>query len=80
MPRWSAPAPEARGHRPRKGFGWLSTHGSGVGGDAITSGIEGAWVNTPTDMVRATTSRLLLDYDYELVQLGPAGAHQWQPV
>ncbi|WP_421846880.1 catalase/peroxidase HPI [Novosphingobium sp.] len=71
------PAPEA-GDITAQGFGWLSTHGSGVGGDAITSGIEGAWVNTPTEW-SGNYFRLLLDYEYELVR-SPAGAHQWQPI
>ena len=71
------PAPEAADIT-AQGFGWLSTHASGKGGDAITSGIEGAWVNTPTEW-SANYFRLLLDYDYELVR-SPAGAHQWQPI
>jgi len=71
------PAPESADIT-AQGFGWLSSHGSGVGGDAITSGIEGAWVNTPTEWSE-NYFRLLLDYDYELV-CSPAGAHQWQPV
>ncbi len=61
-----------------QGFGWSNRHGSGVGADAITSGIEGAWVNTPTTWSE-NYFRLLLDYDYELVH-SPAGAQQWQPV
>ncbi len=61
-----------------QGFGWLSTHGSGVGGDAITSGLEGSWSSTPTAW-NGNYFRLLLDYDYELVH-SPAGAQQWQPV
>ncbi|MEJ6011721.1 catalase/peroxidase HPI [Novosphingobium aquae] len=60
------------------GLGWLSTYESGVGRHTITSGIEGSWVNTPTEW-SANYFRLLLDYDYELVK-SPAGAHQWQPV
>nr|WP_294846620.1 catalase/peroxidase HPI [uncultured Sphingomonas sp.] len=60
------------------GLGWISTHGSGKGGDAITSGLEGAWVNTPTEWSN-NFFRLLLDYDYELVR-SPAGAQQWQPI
>ncbi|MBX9885162.1 MAG: catalase/peroxidase HPI [Novosphingobium sp.] len=71
------PAPEAA-EITAQGFGWLSTNGSGVGGDAITSGIEGAWVNTPTEW-SGNYFRLLLDYDYELVR-SPAGAQQWQPI
>ena len=35
----------------QQGFGWANRHGSGVGSDAITSGIEGSWVNTPTEYV-----------------------------
>ena len=60
------------------GLGWLSTHGSGKGGDAITSGIEGAWTPTPTswDM---TYFDVLYGYDWDLVK-SPAGAFQWQPV
>ena len=60
------------------GFGWISTHGSGLGDDTITSGIEGSWTPTPTtwDM---TYFDMLLDHEYELVK-SPAGAKQWQPV
>ena len=61
------------------GFGWTSSaeHG-GIGEHAVTSGIEGSWVNTPTTWSE-NYFRLLLDYDYELVH-SPAGAQQWQPV
>ena len=62
-----------------QGFGWVSGHESGgIGEHTVTSGIEGAWTNTP---VRWSENyfRLLLDYDYELVQ-SPAGANQWQPI
>jgi catalase-peroxidase len=61
-----------------QGLGWLSSFESGVGEHAITSGIEGAWVNTPTQWSE-NYFRLLLDYDYELVR-SPAGAQQWQPI
>jgi len=44
----------------------------------VTSGLEGSWVNTPTQWSE-NFFRLLLDYDYELVR-SPAGAQQWQPV
>lgn len=61
-----------------QGFGWLSTHESGIGDHTITSGIEGAWTPTPItwDM---TYFDMLLDHEYELVR-SPAGAKQWQPV
>ncbi len=61
-----------------QGFGWSSSHGSGMGEHTITSGIEGAWVNTPTTWSE-NYFRLLLDYEYELVR-SPAGAQQWQPI
>ena len=62
-----------------QGFGWVSNqdHG-GIGEFAVTSGIEGSWVNTPTEWTE-NYFRLLLDYDYELVH-SPAGAQQWQPI
>ncbi|HYJ83658.1 MAG TPA: peroxidase family protein, partial [Allosphingosinicella sp.] len=61
-----------------QGLGWASAHESGFGEHTITSGIEGSWVNTPTEWSE-NYFRLLLDYDYELVR-SPAGAQQWQPV
>jgi catalase-peroxidase len=61
-----------------QGLGWISTHASGVGRDAITSGIEGAWKPNPTrwDMGYFET---LFGYEWELTK-SPAGAHQWKPV
>jgi catalase-peroxidase len=62
-----------------QGFGWVSGHESGgIGEHTVTSGIEGAWTNTPVTWSEKYF-RLLLDYDYELVQ-SPAGANQWQPI
>ena len=61
-----------------QGLGWASAYESGMGEHTITSGIEGAWVNTPTEWSE-NYFRLLLDYDYELVR-SPAGAQQWQPI
>src|SRR5690349_2944827 len=61
-----------------QGLGWASAHESGFGEHTITSGIEGAWVNTPTQWSE-NYFRLLLDYEYELVR-SPAGAQQWQPI
>ena len=61
-----------------QGLGWSSGHESGMGEHTITSGIEGSWVNTPTQWSE-NYFRLLLDYEYELVR-SPAGAQQWQPI
>jgi catalase-peroxidase len=60
-----------------QGLGWISTHGSGKAGDAITSGIEGAWKPKPTtwDMGYLET---LFGFEWELTK-SPAGAHQWRP-
>ncbi|NUT01212.1 MAG: catalase/peroxidase HPI [Sphingomonas sp.] len=59
-------------------LGWASAYESGIGEHTITSGIEGSWVNTPTQWSE-NYFRLLLDYEYELVR-SPAGAQQWQPI
>ena len=58
-----------------QGLGWSSTHGSGNGVDAITSGIEVTWTTTPT---RWSTDFLehLFGFEWEL-EKSPAGAHQW---
>ena len=61
-----------------QGLGWASAHESGFGEHTITSGIEGSWVNTPTQW-SDNYFRLLLDYEYELVR-SPAGAQQWQQI
>jgi catalase-peroxidase len=61
-----------------QGLGWQSGHGSGMGDDTITSGLEGAWTPHPTKW-GMDYWHMLLDYDYELVR-SPAGAKQWQPV
>ncbi|RYY10088.1 MAG: catalase-peroxidase, partial [Alphaproteobacteria bacterium] len=61
-----------------QGMGWVSSHGTGMGDDTITSGIEGAWTPTPITWDQ-TYWDMLLDHEYELVK-SPAGANQWQPV
>ena len=60
------------------GFGWHNVHGTGKGGDAITSGIEGPWTANPTKWDNGYFD-LLFKYDWELVK-SPAGAHQWHPI
>jgi catalase-peroxidase len=59
------------------GLGWLSTWKSGKGGDAITSGIEGAWTPNPIKWDGGYFD-MLLGYEWELHK-SPAGAHQWHP-
>ena len=60
------------------GLGWISEHGSGHGGDTITSGIEGSWTATPTQWDMGYFD-LLFGYDWDLVK-SPAGAWQWVPI
>ena len=60
-----------------QGFGWLSKHGSGKGGDAITSGLEGAWKPNPTTWDNGYFDTLF-GYEWELTK-SPAGAYQWTP-
>ncbi len=57
--------------------GWLSTFGSGKGNQAITSGIEGAWTETPTQWDNNYLKNLF-ELEWELTK-SPAGAHQWKP-
>nr|WP_255482911.1 catalase/peroxidase HPI [Marinobacterium marinum] len=59
------------------GLGWLSSHGSGKGRDAITSGIEGAWTPTPTQWDNSYFDTLF-GHEWEKVK-SPAGAWQWRP-
>ncbi|MGW7069782.1 catalase/peroxidase HPI [Streptomyces sp. NPDC054855] len=59
----------------QQGFGWKNTHGTGVGPDATTSGLEVIWTTTPTQWGHDFFKHLF-EYDYELTQ-SPAGAHQW---
>jgi catalase-peroxidase len=60
-----------------QGLGWKSTYGTGVGADAITSGLEVTWTNHP---VRWDNEffEILFGYEWELFK-SPAGANQWRP-
>ena len=60
------------------GFGWTSSYGSGLGRDAITSGIEGAWTANPTQWDNGYFD-LLFGYEWELTK-SPAGAHIWHAI
>ncbi|MGW6975637.1 catalase/peroxidase HPI [Streptomyces sp. NPDC054952] len=61
----------------QQGIGWRNTHGSGVGVDAFTSGLEGAWTSEPTKWDNGYLDNLFR-YDWELTT-SPAGAKQWTP-
>lgn len=63
----------------KQGFGWISTHGSGKGRDAITSGVEGAWTTNPIAWDNGYFD-LLFKYEdsWKLIK-SPAGANQWTP-
>lgn len=58
-----------------QGLGWTSTHKSGRGVDAITSGIEGPWTACPIQWDMGYFD-VLFGYDWELTK-SPAGAHIW---
>ncbi|HEU5001934.1 MAG TPA: catalase/peroxidase HPI [Actinomycetota bacterium] len=70
------PEPEAAPLE-EQGLGWHSSYASGKGGDAITSGLEGAWTNHPTTWDNGFLENLY-GYEWELTK-SPAGANQWKP-
>ncbi|HKY21297.1 MAG TPA: catalase/peroxidase HPI, partial [Vicinamibacterales bacterium] len=70
------PEPEAASLE-QQGCGWRNSFGSGKGGDTITSGLEGAWSNTPTKWSNGFLDNLY-KYEWELTK-SPAGAFQWTP-
>mmetsp|Transcript_47781 Transcript_47781/g.93313 ORF Transcript_47781/g.93313 Transcript_47781/m.93313 type:complete len:707 (+) Transcript_47781:134-2254(+) len=71
------PAPEGAPME-EMGMGWKCSHGTGRGGDTISSGIEGAWTAHPTQWDNGYFD-LLFGYEWEL-EKSPAGALQWRPV
>ena len=71
------PDPEAADVE-EQGLGWRNSQGKGVGRDAITSGIEGAWTTHPTKFDNGYFE-MLFNHDWELKK-SPAGAWQWEPV
>jgi len=57
------------------GLGWTSAFGSGKGADAITSGLEVTWSQTPTKWSNHFFENLFA-FEWELSK-SPAGANQW---
>ncbi len=74
--KYVGPEPEGAGIE-SQGLGWKNTFGSGKGAHTITSGIEGAWTNNPTQWDNGYFENLF-GYEWELTK-SPAGAHQWTP-
>ena len=60
-----------------QGLGWKNSFGTGKGGDAITSGLEGAWTKNPVQWDNGFFDNLF-GYEWVLTK-SPAGAHQWTP-
>ncbi len=79
----AAPAPAHIGPEPEaaplalQGLGWKNSFGTGKGAHTITSGLEGAWSNTPTKWSNGFLDNLY-NYEWELTK-SPAGAFQWTP-
>jgi catalase-peroxidase len=70
------PEPEAAPIE-EQGLGWKNKFGTGKGDDAITSGLEVIWTNTPTKWSN-NFFRILFSHEWELTK-SPAGANQWKP-
>ena len=70
------PEPEAAPIE-EQGLGWASSFRSGVGGDAIGSGLEVTWTKTPTQWSNNFFENLF-GFEWELTK-SPAGCYQWKP-
>ena len=70
------PEPEAASIE-SQGLGWKSDFGTGVGKDAVTSGLEVIWTSNPTKWDNGYLENLY-GYEWELTA-SPTGAHQWKP-
>ncbi|OBK76632.1 catalase/peroxidase HPI [Mycobacterium sp. 1274761.0] len=60
----------------QQGLGWKCPFGSGKGADAVTSGLEVVWTNTPTKWSNAYLE-ILYGNEWELTK-SPAGAWQFE--
>jgi catalase-peroxidase len=74
--KYVGPEPEAAPIE-EQGLGWKNSYGTGVGKDAITSGLEVIWSSTPTKWSNDYFENLF-KYEWELTT-SPAGAYQWKP-
>lgn len=76
-PSLLGPDPEAADVE-EQGLGWNNKTKRGIGHDAVTSGLEGAWTTHPTTFDDGYFS-LLFKYEWESKK-SPAGAYQWEPI
>ncbi len=60
-----------------QGLGWANSYGTGKGGDAVTSGLEGTWTPSPVTWDNSFFETLF-GYEWQKVK-SPAGAWQWIP-
>jgi catalase-peroxidase len=74
--KYLSPEPEGAAME-EQGFGWANSFGTGKGGDAISSGLEGAWTTNPIQWDNDYFD-VLFKYEWELTK-SPAGAIQWTP-
>ena len=74
--KYKGPEPEGAGIG-EQGLGWASSYGCGTAGDAIGSGLEGAWTDDPVVWDNGYFENLF-KYEWELTK-SPAGANQWTP-
>ncbi len=74
--KYVGPEPEGASIE-EQGLGWKNTYGSGKGDDAIGSGLEVIWTQTPTKWSNNFFANLF-GYEWELTK-SPAGAYQWKP-
>ena len=70
------PEPEAASIE-QQGFGWKNSFGSGKAGDAISSGLEGAWTTNPVKWDNGYFDNLF-GHEWELIR-GAGGGKQWAP-
>jgi catalase-peroxidase len=75
-PEFIGPEPEAAPIEDQ-GLGWKNSVNGGNGAHTLTSGLEGAWTNEPTNWDNGFLENLYA-YDWELTS-SPAGAKQWTP-
>ena len=61
-----------------QGLGWMNHTTRGIGRNAVTSGVEGAWTTHPTQWDNGFFE-LLFKYEWQLTR-SPAGAQQWAPI